>query len=142
VGLPTLGLTLAAAVAQQLGHPRYVPLGTSRKFWYREELAVPISSITSPDVVKHLYVDPRMLPLLRGRRVALIDDVISSGVSITAGLRLLARCDCAPVAIGAAMLQSDRWRDALAGVPAERIVASLRTPLFRRAATGSWTPLR
>src|ERR1700679_382553 len=34
VGLPTLGLTLASAVAQKLGHGRYVPLGPSRKFWY------------------------------------------------------------------------------------------------------------
>jgi adenine/guanine phosphoribosyltransferase-like PRPP-binding protein len=142
VGLPTLGLTVAAAVAQRLGHTRYVPLGTSRKFWYREELSVPISSITSPDAVKHLYIDPRMLPLLQGRRVALIDDVISSGVSLSAALRLLARCDCAPAAIGAAMLQSERWREPLAGVPAERIVASLRTPLFRRSAPGSWTPVR
>ena len=33
IGLPTLGLTLAAAVARHLGHSRYVPLGTSRKFW-------------------------------------------------------------------------------------------------------------
>ena len=31
VGLPTLGLTLAAAVAERLGHARYVPCGTSRK---------------------------------------------------------------------------------------------------------------
>jgi adenine/guanine phosphoribosyltransferase-like PRPP-binding protein len=83
-----------------------------------------------------------MLPLLPGRRVALVDDVISSGVSISAALRLLAKCDGAPVAIGAAMLQSDRWREPLAGVPAERIVAALRTPLFRRSASGSWTPMR
>jgi adenine/guanine phosphoribosyltransferase-like PRPP-binding protein len=32
-GLPTLGLTLASTVAQKLGHGRYAPLGTSRKFW-------------------------------------------------------------------------------------------------------------
>ncbi|MDE1994754.1 MAG: phosphoribosyltransferase, partial [Rhizobiaceae bacterium] len=44
-GLPTLGLTLAGAVAQALGHRRYVPLGTSRKFWYRDDLSVPLSSI-------------------------------------------------------------------------------------------------
>jgi adenine/guanine phosphoribosyltransferase-like PRPP-binding protein len=47
-GLPTLGLTLAAAVAQKLGHARYVPLGTSRKFWYRDELSVKLSSVTTP----------------------------------------------------------------------------------------------
>lgn len=48
VGLPTLGLTLAAAVARALGHSRYVPLGTSRKFWYQDALSVPLSSITTP----------------------------------------------------------------------------------------------
>jgi len=139
VGLPTLGLTLAAAVAQTLGHTRYVPLGTSRKFWYRDELAVPLSSITSPTVQKQLFIDPRMLPLLEGRRVALIDDVISSGVSMAAGLRLLALCNCAPVAIAAAMLQSDRWREPLADVPADRIFASLATPMLTRNGDGTWT---
>jgi adenine/guanine phosphoribosyltransferase-like PRPP-binding protein len=48
VGLPTLGLTLASGTAKKLGLSRYVPLGTSRKFWYREELSVPMTSITSP----------------------------------------------------------------------------------------------
>jgi adenine/guanine phosphoribosyltransferase-like PRPP-binding protein len=44
VGLPTLGLTLASAVAIKLGHARYVPLSNSVKFWYRPELSVPLSS--------------------------------------------------------------------------------------------------
>ena len=139
VGLPTLGLTLAAAVAKHLGHTRYVPLGTSRKFWYRDDLSVPLSSITSPDVAKQLSIDPRMLPLIADRRVALIDDVISSGVSMAAGIRLLALCDCEPVAIAVAMLQSERWRERLAAVPAERLLAALRSPLLTRAADGSWT---
>src|ERR1700683_2199886 len=69
LGLPTLGLTLASAVAQKLGHSRYVPLGNSRKFWYCEELSVPLLSITTPDQQNRLYVDPRMLPLLERRRV-------------------------------------------------------------------------
>ena len=47
VGLPTLGLTLASLVAQRLRHSRYVPLGTSKKFWYEEHLSVPLSSITT-----------------------------------------------------------------------------------------------
>ena len=110
-GLPTLGLTLASAVARRLGHGRYVPLGTSRKFWYDEALSVPLSSITTPGQAKRLYVDPRMLPLLQGRRVVLIDDVISSGRSIRAGLSLLDGIGVRPVATAAAMLQSERWRD-------------------------------
>ena len=138
-GLPTLGLTLAAAVARALGHTRYVPLGTSRKFWYREELSVPLSSITTPNQEKRLYIDPRMLPLLEGKRVALIDDVISSGASIVAGLSLLTSCGIEPVVIGAAMLQSERWRDRvdLGGKRwSEKIIGVLSTPILEWSRSG------
>ena len=142
VGLPTLGLTLASGTAKNLGHSRYVPLGTSRKFWYREELSVPMSSITSPDQVKRLYLDPRMLPLIEGRRVVLVDDVISSGRSVVAALRLLDACGIKPVAIGAAMLQTDAWREPLAAIDLrmpERVVSVLRTPRLKKVA-GGWVP--
>ena len=140
-GLPTLGLTLASAVAQRLGHARYVPFGTSRKFWYREELSVPLSSITTPEQQKRLYVDPRMLPLLEGRRVALIDDVVSSGASMAAALRLMILSDVEPVVIGTAMLQSERWRERLEALDRKwptRTVAALRTPILARDADGKW----
>ncbi|OCO99259.1 phosphoribosyltransferase [Ensifer sp. LC13] len=140
-GLPTLGLTLASAVARKLGHGRYVPLGTSRKFWYVDDLSVPLSSITTPDQKKRLYVDPRMLPLLEGKRVALIDDVISSGTSIVAGLSLMDACGIEPVAIGAAMLQTERWRQPLADLAShwpERVVGVFETPMLRRDEDGSW----
>ncbi len=140
-GLPTLGLTLASAVARKLGHSRYVPLGTSRKFWYVDDLSVPLSSITTPDQKKRLYVDPRMLPLLEGRRVALVDDVISSGTSILAGLTLMNTCGIEPVAIGAAMLQTERWRQPLANLAPcwpERVVGVFQTPMLQRDEYGSW----
>ncbi len=128
-------------MAQKLGHKRYVPLGTSRKFWYRDELSVPLSSITTPTQQKRLYIDPRMLPLLEGRRVALIDDVISSGTSIVSGLKLLSACSIEPVAIGAAMLQSERWRTALdeAGPQwLERTFGVFATPMLDRTEQGAW----
>ena len=141
VGLPTLGLTLAAAVATRLGHTRYVPLGTSRKFWYRDELSVPLSSITTPDS-KQLYLDPRLLPLLADRRVALVDDVISTGKSITAGIELLTRCEAEPVVVGAAMLQSTRWLErACPALPdwTTRVVGVFETPLLVQSGAG-WIP--
>jgi adenine/guanine phosphoribosyltransferase-like PRPP-binding protein len=137
-GLPTLGLTLAAATAAKLGHARYVPLGTSRKFWYDEAFSAPLSSITTPEQAKRLYVDPRMLPLLRGRRVALIDDVISSGASMTAGLTVLAIVGVKPVAIGAAMLQSERWRATLGEANISRMVACFAAPMLRKNERGLW----
>lgn len=141
VGLPTLGLTLAAAVARRLGHARYVPCGNSRKFWYREELSVPISSITTPDQIKRLYLDPRMLPLLEGRRVALVDDVLSSGKSIVAGLELLAQVGVEPVAIGAAMLQTKRWEETLDTLDSgwkTRVRGVFSTPFLKRVANDEW----
>jgi adenine/guanine phosphoribosyltransferase-like PRPP-binding protein len=127
VGLPTLGLTLASAVAQKLGHTRYVPLGNSAKFWYSAKLSVPLSSVTTPDQQKRLFIDPRMIPLLAGRRIALIDDVISTGVSMLAGITLLEMCGVKPVALGTAMLQSERWEERLAGWD---IVSVLRSPVL------------
>ncbi len=138
VGLPTLGLTLAAAVARRLGHRRYLPLGTSPKFWYRDELSVPIASVTTA-AERRLYIDPRLLPLLSGRCVALIDDVISSGRSITAGIALLERCGSTPVVIGAAMLQGNGWKTApSAALPdwQKRTIGVFATPLLHKTAAG------
>ncbi len=141
VGLPTLGLTLASEVARKLGHSRYVPLGTSRKFWYEEELSVPLSSITTPDQIKRLYIDPRMLPLLDGRRIALVDDVISSGTSIVAALNLLNSRALKPVVIGAAMLQTQRWRaplEQLGAEFAEMTRGCFTTPMLKHGDNGGW----
>ena len=140
VGLPTLGLTLAAETARRLGHSRYVPLGTSRKFWYDDSLSVPLTSITTPDQIKRLYVDPRMLPLLQGRRIALVDDVISSGTSIRAALDLLASLGLTPVVIGAAMLQSRRWCEGAEGPDhwTTRTVGCFETPMLEKGPDGLW----
>jgi adenine/guanine phosphoribosyltransferase-like PRPP-binding protein len=140
IGVPTLGLPLASNVARRLGHTRMVPLGTSRKFWYRDELSEPMKSITSPTATKTLYVDPRMLPLLRGKRVAVIDDVISSGQSMGSVLRLLAKAEVEPVAIGGAMLQGTNWQEPLAAWR-DRIVAPLKSPRFALNEKELWVPV-
>lgn len=141
VGLPTLGLTLADAVARKLGHPRYIACGTSRKFWYEDRLSAPIASVTTPDE-KQLYLDPHILPLLEGRRVVMIDDVVSTGRSIVAGLSLLAAAGVTPVAIGCAMLQSQRWRQhAQLAALGDRLVSVIASPRLNRTAEG-WVPER
>lgn len=140
VGLPTLGLVLAEALARRLGHSRYVPLGMSRKFWYDERLSEPLSSVTSPGTAqKRLYVDPRMLPLLRSRRVLLVDDVVSTGASMASALALLGRAGVAPVGIAVAMTQSGRWQARLAQAGWTGTVATaIATPLLARGEGGGW----
>ncbi|MEM1314790.1 MAG: phosphoribosyltransferase [Pseudomonadota bacterium] len=140
-GLPTLGLALARPVAELLGHARYVPLGTSRKFWYDDAFSAPMTSVTSPGSGKRLFVDPRMLPLLQGRRVALIDDVLSTGASISAGLDVLSLAGVEPEAIGAAMLQTTVWKarlDARRAGLSDLVRGVLSTPLLTRVDAG-WT---
>jgi adenine/guanine phosphoribosyltransferase-like PRPP-binding protein len=139
VGVPTLGLPLANNVARLLGHARMVALGTSRKFWYRDELSAPISSITSPSQHKTIFLDPRSLPLLEGRRVAVVDDVISSGTSMAGVLTLLERAGIEPVVIAVAMLQGAKWRAGLAHWQ-DRMVAPLASPRLARTNAGRWLP--
>jgi adenine/guanine phosphoribosyltransferase-like PRPP-binding protein len=134
VGVPTLGHALGAAVARSLGHPNWVALGTSRKLWYDESLSVPLASITSPAGGRRLWLDPRLLPRLAGRRALLVDDVVSTGTSLAAGLDLLAAAGVAPVGAAAIMLQGNRWRTRIARRVA--VAAVFATPLFRRAPAG------
>jgi len=114
VGLPTLGFAFAPLVAEHLGHSNFAPCGYSRKFWYDEELSEPVESITTPGAGKRLYIDPNLLPRVTGKRVAIVDDAVSSGQTTVSALRLLTRVGAEPVAVLVAMKQGDRWRTALA----------------------------
>ena len=143
IGLPTLGLTLAEATARKLGHSRYVPLGTSRKFWYNDELSVPMTSVTSPGNQKRLYIDPRLTSLLDNKRICLVDDVISTGSSILAALTLLARLDVTPECLGVAMRQSRLWQTTVATASPgleTRVFAAFDTPRLTPTSGGGWLP--
>lgn len=143
VGMPTLGLVFAPQVAELLGHANYVPLGYSRKFWYRDDLSEPVHSVTSPGRTKAVFIDPNMLPRIAGRRVVVVDDAVSSGTTLLSVLALLGRLDCSLAGIVVAMRQGDRWR----GVLAERgpelpglVQGAFDSPLLAKVA-GGWQPL-
>jgi adenine/guanine phosphoribosyltransferase-like PRPP-binding protein len=139
VGVPTLGMIFARAVAERLGFANWVALGYSRKFWYDDALSEPVSSVTSPSSKmggdKRLWLDPRMRARLDGRRILVVDDVISTGTSAAAALALMRRAGYAPAALCVAMIQGNRWQARGLGLPVAGVFA---TPLFRRAADGWW----
>lgn len=139
VGLPTLGLALAPLVAQRLGHARFVPMGTSRKFWYDEALSAEVRSITSPGPGKRIYLDPNLLPLLRGRRVVIVDDAISSGSTAVPAWDLLERLGAEVLAMGVAMRQGRRWEAVLGPVRAARVIGVFDSPLLQATPEG-WVP--
>jgi adenine/guanine phosphoribosyltransferase-like PRPP-binding protein len=131
VGLPTLGLAFAPGVARGLGHDNYVPLGYSRKFWYRDALSVPIRSITSPNEAKRLYIDPLILPRLAGRRAVVIDDVASTGASLTAVAALLGALGMEIAGCVVAMRQG-------ANDLPRPVLSVFQTPRFVRRPDGWW----
>ena len=144
VGLPTLGLALAPLLARALGQQRFVPFGTSRKYWYDEALSAPTTSITTA-ATRRLYVDPNLLPLLAGRRVLLVDDTISTGTTALAALTLLHKAGAVVVGLAFAMSQGDQWRHLFAARAPEALGAVsflFQTPHLQRADEDEgWTPI-
>ncbi len=138
VGLPTLGQVFAPAVAQALGHSRWVPLGSSRKFWYDEALSVPARSITTPGPGKRLYLDPNQLPLVQGQRVLIVDDAVSSGGTLQQVWTLLEGLGAEVAGAVVAMRQGPVWRQTLGPARADRVSGVFDTPLLVLRADGWW----
>ncbi|TVY81516.1 hypothetical protein LSUE1_G003642, partial [Lachnellula suecica] len=139
IGLPTLGLGPASNVAKILGQSRYVPLGYSRKFWYDESLSTLLSSITSPLGEKRVYLDPNLLPLIKGKNVVIIDDAISSGKTMKAVWDFLEsdQIGCDIVACGVLMKQGKKWEEVLGPDRSAKLVGVFESPLLR-AVEGGW----
>lgn len=137
VGLPTLGHALCPGVARGLGHRRYVPMGYSKKFWYNIELSTPVSSITSPELgQKRLWLDPHTLPLLKGKRVAIVDDAVSSGTTLLAAWKLLELLDVNIVVAGVAMKQGGKWSKVLGSERTKKLVGVFDSPLLEAVPEG------
>jgi len=141
VGLPTLGHTVGAAVARALGHAHWVAPSTTRKRWHDDALSAPLGSITAPaegaNAARRMWLDPRLLDRLQGRRVLLVDDVISTGRSASAGLTLLQTVGITPVGVAVAMIQGAAWRPTWP--EAVEVVGAFQTPRFHRV-PGGWLP--
>ena len=143
VGMPTLGMVYAASVAKKLGHDRYIPLGYSRKFWYDETLSVPVRSITSPVKPKTVYIDPKLLERMAGKRVLLVEDVISTGGTVFAELTLMQKLNANVVGVVTAVKETNVWVEKLASLDArypDLVYAPIHCPLFEKQADG-WVPV-
>jgi adenine phosphoribosyltransferase len=134
----TLGIPVAVEVSRALGLDDYLIIQKTAKLHLRDGLREPVDSITSSGT-QHLLLDRRRVPAVRSRRVAFVDDVISTGASSAAALRLLDAAGAQIVAIGAVLTEGDAWRAAL-GPRADIVRALGKIPLFEPAPDGSWRP--
>jgi adenine phosphoribosyltransferase len=100
-----------------------------------ETWAEPVYSITT-DKPQRLRMDPARVAAVRGKRVAVVDDVVSTGASLSSALRLVRRMDAEPVVIGTLMTEGGAWKHAL-GEDAALVRALGAMPLFHPDGQGS-----
>lgn len=137
VGLPTLGMGFCPGVARVLGQTRWVPLGYSRKYWYDEALATHVSSLTTL-APKTVYLDPNQLDLVVGRRVLVVDDVVSTARTLVAVWDLLESLGAEVAGAVVAMRQTQRWAAALGPDRAGLVHGVFDTPGLELRDDGWW----
>ncbi len=132
----TLGIPVGMAVVTGLGQDRLVVLQKTDKIHLADALIEPLDSITT-GTPQLLRLDRAQIPNLVGKRVVFVDDVISSGGSAAAALRLIRQADGIVVGLGAVLVEGTHWKTAL-GDDADLVRSLDRIPLYRRTDEG-WT---
>lgn len=77
------GIPLIHEMARQSGQNKYMLARKGPKLYMRDILDVAVHSITTAKE-QHLHLDGNDAALMKGKRILIIDDVISTGESLTA----------------------------------------------------------
>ena len=77
------GIPLAHEMARQAGNPKYILARKGPKLYMRDIFGVTVQSITTAKEQK-LYLDGADAALMKGKRILIVDDVISTGESLKA----------------------------------------------------------
>jgi adenine phosphoribosyltransferase len=131
----TMGIPLAIEVTRALGLDDYAILHKTPKIHLADAIEEPVRSITT-DREQRLLFDRARVAAVAGKRVAIVDDVISTGGSSRAALSLVRRIGGSPVAFGALLTEGGLWRSTLG--PDVALVRTLGAiPLFRHLPDGT-----
>jgi adenine phosphoribosyltransferase len=131
----TMGIPVAVEVTRHLGLEEYVVLHKTPKIHLADAVTEPVRSITTAHEQRLLF-DRARIDAVRGKRVAIVDDVISTGASTGAALRLLRGIGAEVVAIGTLVTEASLWRSAL-GEDAKMVRALGTIPVFHPDSAGN-----
>lgn len=76
------GLQLAHVVARELGHPFYAVARKSKKLYMQDGVSVSYGSSITTGKAQELFLSEHDVGIIKGKKVAIIDDVISTGESL------------------------------------------------------------
>ena len=77
------GIPLAHEMARQAGNAKYILARKGPKLYMRDIFEVTVNSITTAKE-QHLYLDGADAELMKGKKILIVDDVISTGESLSA----------------------------------------------------------
>ena len=124
------GIALSYEVSKTMGLKEFVVARKSMKSYMKNPLEVSVRSITTADV-QHLYLDSADRNKLKGKKVCLIDDVVSTGDSLKA-LEELCRKAGAEVIKKACILAEGE------ATKREDIIYLQELPLFHKDESGEY----
>jgi adenine phosphoribosyltransferase len=139
VGPATLGIPVAIEVTRALGLDDYVVLQKSPKLHLGDALVQTLTSITSKGE-QRILLDRAAIPLIEGKRVVVVDDVVASGSSLKGALDLVRQAGGNVVGVGVILTEAQDWRETL-GADAEALVSLAHIPQFAPDADGVWQPI-
>ena len=82
------GLQLAHVVARELGHHYYAVARKSKKLYMQDGIDVSYGSSITTGKPQQLFLSKHDVDLIKGKKVGIIDDVVSTGASLN-GLEML-----------------------------------------------------
>ena len=100
------GIPLAYEISKVLNLNEYVVARKSVKAYMEEPIEVEVNSITTTNSQK-LYLNNRDAKKIKGKRIALVDDVISTGQSLKALERLVEKAGGKVLAKAAILAEGD-----------------------------------
>lgn len=83
-------IALAQEVSSILNHPKYIVVRKSRKSYMKGEVSVSGNTIISGNT--SYFLDGQDIEYLKGKKIAIVDDVISTCGTIDAIYRLFSKC--------------------------------------------------
>ena len=124
------GIALAYEVSKELGHKEFIVARKSTKSYMKDVVSASVHSITTAGE-QHLYLDGKDADKIRGKRVCLLDDVISTGESLHALECLMANASEEVVKKAAILAEGD-------AADRKDIVFLQKLPLFKKTGDGEY----
>ena len=127
------GIALAYAVSKELGLKKFIVARKSEKSYMKDSIEIAVKSITTSNV-QHLFLDGTDMEEIRGKNVCIIDDVVSTGDSLSAMEHLVKKAGATVVKKACILAEGD-------AANRDDLIFLEKLPLFKKTGNGEYEVL-